>query len=118
MRAEGNSTGNDSVHLQFSDSVDSSGAAYARIGTTSSAEFVLQGGPSGPAPRSWGWTENGWETVGPHIYFATTGPKTLRVQQREDGVIIDQIVISPDAYLNASPGQRRDDVVILTEQQP
>jgi hypothetical protein len=118
MRAEGNSTSNDSIHLQFSDSVDSSGAAYARIGTTSSAELVLQGGPSGPAPRSWGWTENGWETVGPHIYFATSGPKMLRVQQREDGVIVDQIVISPDAYLNASPGQRRDDVVILTEQQP
>jgi phosphatidylserine/phosphatidylglycerophosphate/cardiolipin synthase-like enzyme len=118
MRAEGNSTGNDSIHLQFSDSVDSTGAPFARIGTTSSAEAVLQGGPSGPAPRAWGWTENGWETVGPHIYFATSGPKTLRVQQREDGAIIDQIVISPDAYLNASPGQRRDDVVILSEQQP
>lgn len=118
MRAEGNSTGNDSIHLQFSDSVDASGAAYARIGTTSSAELVLQGGPSGPTPHSWGWTENGWDTVGPNIYFATTGPKTLRVQQREDGVIIDEIVISPDAYLNASPGQRRDDAVTLSEQQP
>jgi hypothetical protein len=118
MRAEGNSTGNDSIHLQFSDSVDAAGVPIARIGTTSSAELVLQGGPAGPAPRGWGWTENGWETVGPHIYFATSGPQTLRIQQREDGMIIDQIVLSPDAYLNASPGQRRDDVVILSEQQP
>jgi hypothetical protein len=79
---------------------------------------VLQGGPNGPAPRGWGWTENGWETVGPHIYFPTSGAKTLRIQQREDGAIIDQIVISPDAYLDGAPGQRRDDEVILTEQQP
>jgi hypothetical protein len=79
---------------------------------------VLQGGPGGPAPRAWGWTEKGWETVGPHIYFAGGGPTTLRVQQREDGVIIDQIVISPDAFLNAAPGQRRDDVMIWPEQQP
>ena len=47
-----------------------------------------------------------------------TGPQDARIQQREDGAIIDQIVISPDVYLNASPGQRRDDVVILPEQQP
>jgi hypothetical protein len=118
MRAEGNSTGNDSIHLQFNDSVDASGAPVARIGTASSAELVLQGGPGAPAPRGWGWTENGWGTVGPHIYFETTGAKTLRIQQREDGAIIDQIVISPDAYLNAAPGQRRDDEVILSEQQP
>jgi phosphatidylserine/phosphatidylglycerophosphate/cardiolipin synthase-like enzyme len=118
MRAEGNSLSNDSVHLQFSDSVDSTGASYARTGTSSSMEFVLQAGPSGASPRGWGWTENGWTAVGPHIYFAESGSKTLRIQQREDGPYIDQIVISPDAYLNASPGARRDDTVILSEQQP
>jgi hypothetical protein len=118
MRAEGDSTANDSIHLQFSDSVDSSGVAYAQLGTTSSAELVLQRGPSGPSPRSWGWTDNGWETIGPNIYFANTGPKLLRIQQREDGAIIDQIVISPDRYLNTSPGQPRDDGLKLPEQQP
>ena len=118
MRADANSTGNDSVHLQFSDSQDAAGTAYARIGTSSSAEVVLQDGPSGLAPHSWGWTDNGWETNGPPIYFATSGPKMLRVQQREDGVYIDQIVLSPDAWLNVAPGQTRDDTVIKPEQQP
>jgi hypothetical protein len=118
MRAEGNSTANDSVHLQFSNAVDATGAAYARIGTTSSAEIVLQNGPSGPAPRGWGWTDNGWETNGPSIFFATSGLQTLRVQQREDGVYIDQIVLSSDAWLNAAPGDTRDDTVIKPEQQP
>ena len=61
----------------------------------------------------WGWTENGWGSPGPHVYFATTGLHTIRVQQREDGITIDQIVISPDAYLTLAPGTRRDDATIL-----
>jgi hypothetical protein len=113
MRAQGNSTGNDSVHLQFNDSVTAASEPYARIGSASSAEFVLQAGPTGAAPRGWGWTENGWGSPGPHIYFASSGTHTLRIQQREDGPEIDQIVISPDTFLTASPGARRDDMVIL-----
>jgi len=115
MRAEGNSVANDSVHIQFSDSVTSGGSATMRIGTTSSAEFVLQDGPSGGAPSGWGWTENGWGSLGPHVYFAATGTHTLRVQQREDGAIIDQIVLSPDTYLSTAPGSRQNDKHILAE---
>jgi hypothetical protein len=115
LRAEGNATGNDSVHIQFSDSLNPSGSPFARIGTSSSAEFVLQDGPGGAAPSGWGWTENGWGALGPHIFFETTGTHTLRVQQREDGAIIDQIVISPDAYLTTAPGSRRNDGTILPE---
>jgi phosphatidylserine/phosphatidylglycerophosphate/cardiolipin synthase-like enzyme len=116
-RSEGNSTANDSVHIQFTDSVDAAGAPIARIGTSSSLEPVLQAGPGGAAPRGWGWAENGWGSPGPHVYFATTGLHTIRVQQREDGMTIDQIVISPDAYLTVAPGIRRDDVTILAETQ-
>jgi hypothetical protein len=115
MRAQGDGTSNDSVHMQFSDSRTSSGTAFARIGTSSSAEFVLQAGPGGLKPKGWGWTENGWTSFGPHIYFAGTGTHTLRVQQREDGPMIDQIVISPDAYLTKSPGARQNDTTILPE---
>jgi phosphatidylserine/phosphatidylglycerophosphate/cardiolipin synthase-like enzyme len=114
MRAQQNSLSNDSVHVQFSGTTTSSGAAYARIGTTASAEVVLQNGPSGESPSSWGWTDNGWGSLGPHIYFPTTGTYTIRVQQREDGAIIDQIVLSPDAYLTAAPGPRRNDTTILS----
>ena len=112
-RADGNSTANDSVHIQFSDSIDGVGAPFARIGTTASLEPVLQDGAGGPAPRGWGWTENGWGSLGPHVYFATSGSHTIRVQQREDGITIDQIVISPNAYLTTAPGARRDDAIIL-----
>jgi hypothetical protein len=114
MRAQQNSLSNDSVHVQFSGATTSTGAAYARIGTTASAEVVLQNGPNGESPSSWGWTDNGWGSLGPHIYFPTSGTYTIRVQQREDGAIIDQIVLSPDAYLTSAPGARRNDTTILS----
>jgi phosphatidylserine/phosphatidylglycerophosphate/cardiolipin synthase-like enzyme len=113
MRAQDNSLSNDSVHIQFSDSVDASGNAFAQIGTTSSTEYVLQNGPNGAPDQNWGWTDNGWGALGPNVFFAATGTHTLRVQQREDGPIIDQIVISPDPYLTSAPGGRQNDATIL-----
>ena len=113
MRAESNSTSNDSVYMQFNDALDATGAPVARIGTTSSAEFVLQMAGSGLGPHGWGWTDNGWNAFGQNLMFESTGTHTLRIQQREDGAIVDQIVISPDAYLTSPPGWRRDDATIL-----
>ena len=113
MRAQGNSLSNDSVHVQFNNSVTTNGAAIARIGTTSSFEPVLQDGPSGAAPVGWGWTDNGWGSLGVPIAFAAGGTHTIRIQQREDGAIIDQIVLSPDVYLTQAPGARRGDTTIL-----
>jgi hypothetical protein len=65
--------------------------------------------------RGWGWQDNGWgiNTMGPVIYFRTTGTQTLRVQQREDGVSIDQIVLSPQRYMLRSPGALLNDTTIL-----
>jgi phosphatidylserine/phosphatidylglycerophosphate/cardiolipin synthase-like enzyme len=113
MRAQGNSLANDSVHVQFNRSVNSGGTPIMRIGTTSSAEPVLQAGPSGPAPVGWGWTDNGWGSLGVPIYFSASGTQTIRIQQREDGAIIDQIVLSPDVYLSTAPGLRSGDSTIL-----
>ncbi|HXI31894.1 MAG TPA: phospholipase D-like domain-containing protein [Vicinamibacterales bacterium] len=118
LRAQNNSMGNDSVHLQFNDSVTSSGAATMRIGTTSSAEFVQQGGPSDASIHGWGWTDNGWGAAGVPVYFATTGTHTVRIQQREDGAIVDQIVLSPTTYVNVAPGPRDDATQILGATEP
>jgi phosphatidylserine/phosphatidylglycerophosphate/cardiolipin synthase-like enzyme len=113
LRAQNNSFSNDSVHVQFNDSVDANGNATMQIGTTSSAEVVLQNGPNGTADQNWGWADNGWGVLGVNVYFATTGSHTLRIQQREDGAIIDQIVLSPDTYLTTPPGPRQNDATIL-----
>jgi len=114
LKADNDSLHNDSVHLQFSDAVTSAGAPTTRIGTTSSAEFVLQDGYADTsADHAWGWTDNGWGALGTPIYFAATGTHTLRVQQREDGATVDQIVLSPDTYASSPPGPRDNDTTIL-----
>ena len=113
LRAQDDSLANDSVHVQFSDSTDANRAAILRIGISSSAEIVLQNGSNGPAVHGWGWSDNGWGSLGGDIYFAATGTHTVRVQAREDGAIVDQIVLSPDSYLVSSPGRRTDDVTVL-----
>jgi phosphatidylserine/phosphatidylglycerophosphate/cardiolipin synthase-like enzyme len=117
MRAQNNSSSNDSVHIQFNNAVTEPGSTTTtlKIGTNSSAEFVLQDGPSGGANVGWGWTDNGWGTPGKPIYFGSTGTQTLRIQQREDGPFVDQIVISPTRYFTAAPGPHTNDATILPE---
>jgi phosphatidylserine/phosphatidylglycerophosphate/cardiolipin synthase-like enzyme len=109
LRAESNSFGNDSVHVQFNDSVTSGGAATMQMGSTSSAGIVLQAGDADTSLNGWGWADNGWNVPGVDIYFLNSGTHTLRVQQREDGVTIDQIVLSPNTYLTRAPGGRDGD---------
>jgi hypothetical protein len=47
------------------------------------------------------------------VTVATNGTHTLRIQVREDGVAVDQIVLSPDAYLHAAPGPVSNDSTIV-----
>jgi len=47
------------------------------------------------------------------VYFRTTGQQRLRIQVREDGVALDQIVLSPQRYLTASPGAGKNDTTIV-----
>jgi endonuclease/exonuclease/phosphatase family metal-dependent hydrolase len=103
-RAQNDYWGNDSVFVQFSNSVNSSGSAIYRIGTTSAAEVNLEE-CSGCGLSGWKWQDNGWGSgvLGPVIYFASSGTQRLRVQTREDGLTIDQIVLSPSTYLNQAP---------------
>jgi phosphatidylserine/phosphatidylglycerophosphate/cardiolipin synthase-like enzyme/regulation of enolase protein 1 (concanavalin A-like superfamily) len=115
MRAQGNSMKNDSIHVQFNDSVTPTGAATMQIGSASSAEIVLQKGDADTSISGWGWADNGWNTAGPHIYFRTTGTHRLRVQQREDGAVIDQIVLSPNLYLTQAPGAGDNDTTKLAQ---
>jgi hypothetical protein len=113
-KADSDSPYNDSVFFQFSGSVDASANAVFRIGTTSSTVINLED-CSGCGLSGWGWQDNGWGigVLGPLIYFQNSGAQTLRVQPREDGLSIDQIVLSSQTYLNTSPGALRNDTTIL-----
>jgi hypothetical protein len=115
-KALSNSWGNDSVFVQFSGSVTQGGSATWRIGTASATEYNLED-CSGCGVSNWGWQDNGWGVgvMGPPVYFASTGPQTIRIQVREDGLGIDQIVLSPEAFLNTAPGGLKNDSTILPE---
>ena len=113
-KAQSDFWGNDSIWAQFSDSVTSNGTAIYRIGTTSGADINLED-CSGCGLSGWGWQDNGWGVgvLGPVIYFQSTGTQTIRIQNREDGLSIDQIVLSPNLFLNGAPGALKNDSVIL-----
>ena len=112
MRADKNATSNDSVYLQFSGAVDGSGQPVARIGTTAAAAVVLQDYTGAPI-AGWGWNDAGWAGLASPFVFSQTGSQTLRIQQREDGIFIDQIVISPARYLTSAPGALMNDTTIV-----
>ncbi len=112
-KATGNLYTNDSVHVQFNDSVDATGAPIARLGTSQSTEINLED-CGGCGVAGWGWQDNGYGAMGGDIYFATTGSHTIRVQVREDGLGIDQIVLSPAKYLTTSPGSLKNDGTIVS----
>src|SRR5215218_8978307 len=83
LRATKYSLKNDSVWLQFSDSVNKTGVATYRIGGVSGLPIALE--PcSGCAVSGWGWQSRGWWVADTgDVYFPTTGAKTLRIQTRE-----------------------------------
>jgi calcineurin-like phosphoesterase family protein len=113
-KADRNYWGNDSVFVQFDNSVTASGAAQFRIGTAAATEINLED-CSGCGLSGWGWQDNGWGAgvMGPLIQFSRSGTQRVRVQTREDGLAIDQIVLSPGRYLNAAPGTLKNDSTIL-----
>jgi hypothetical protein len=115
-KADGNAYVNDSVFVQFNGSVTAGGTPAFRIGTTTSTTYVLEE-CSGCAIRNWGWEDNGYgpAALGQDIYFATSGPQTIRIQTREDGLAFDQVVLSPGTYRTSAPGAVRNDAMIVPQ---
>ena len=114
-KASGDYWANDSVHLQFDDTVAPDGTTPTyRIGTSDSAVVNLED-CSGCGLSGWGWQDSGWGVgvLGPLVYFARSGSHTMRVQPREDGLAVDQIFFSADKYLTTPPGPVKDDATVL-----
>jgi hypothetical protein len=114
-RADNDYWGSDSAYVQFSGSVTGLGAPTWRIGTTSATTYITED-CSGCGLEAWGWNDNayGVNALGPLVYFAADGPQTIRVQSREDGLSVDQIVLSPARYLNTAPGATKHDSTIVS----
>jgi hypothetical protein len=118
-KAENNHWSNDSVFVQFSDAVDASGSPIYRIGSTSALAFNLEE-CSGCGIAGWGWEDDGWgapNTAGVLLRFPRVGYQTIRIQTREDGLSIDQIVLSAVRYRTTRPGAPKNDTTILMRTQ-
>ncbi len=109
MRAQSDSYANDSIHVQFTN------VSTGAIGTTSSQIVNLEDS-SGAGVSGYGWQDNGYGTgvMGPDIVFSQGGAQRLRIQNREDGFVIDQIVLSSSTYLRKSPGLLKNDQTVFT----
>jgi len=114
MRAPGNSTHSDSVWVQFSDATVNGSSAYA-IGSSSALAVTLQA-CSTCADAGWGWRDKSWDlSQSPTVTFASGSSHTIRIQVREDGAQVDQIVLSPSTYLSAAPGASQNDRTVVTK---
>src|SRR5439155_5880126 len=116
LKADGNAFGNDSLWMQFTNVADATtGAGVYRPGTTSGLAINLEE-CSGCGESGWGWEDDGWGAVnknGTTLRFPNGGPQQIWIQQREDGVSIDQIVLSAEKYLTTRPGAAKNDHTIL-----
>ncbi len=116
LRAGIDSKYNDSVWVQFSDSNDTSGSAVDRIGTTGALLVNLATDTNGTSIHGWGWQNAAyWFSQTTAFTFTSSGTHTIRVQTREDGVQIDQIVLSPATYLSGPPGPVAYDNTIVSK---
>lgn len=113
MRATSNSKYADSAWVQFSDARANGSQVYA-IGSTSALLVNLATDAAATSLSDWGWTNGAYWFAQPRTFtFGRTGAQTLRIQTREDGFQIDQIVLSPSRYLSQAPGGPTADTTIV-----
>jgi len=113
LRATSNSKYNDSLWVQFSDALTSTGSAVHRIGSTGGLLVNLEN-CDGCGVAGWGWQDSAyWLEQVNVVRFAASGTHTIRLQTREDGLQIDEVVLSPATYLYAAPGQVTNDATIV-----
>ena len=119
LKADRNSYSNDSIWVQFTGAVDAAGTPAAPVGTTQGLAVNLEE-CSGCGLSGWGWEDDGWggrNVNGMLLRFPEGGVQHVRIQVREDGVSVDQIVLSAEHYLTSRPGTAKDDTTLLPSTQ-
>jgi len=113
LRAQDNSKWNDAVWVQFSDARVNGSPIYP-LNSTGALLINLATDALAGSLNGWGW-QNGayWFSQPATVTFTASSPHTLRIQVREDGVQIDQIVLSPTTYLSTPPGPPTNDSTII-----
>jgi hypothetical protein len=115
LRGLNNNKYNDSVWVQFSDASAGGSAAYP-INSTSGLLVNLASESAGTSLNGWGWQNTAyWLSQATTVTFAASGSHVIRIQVREDGAQIDQVVLSPSRYLSHAPGPVTNDSTIVSK---
>jgi len=113
VEALNNSKYNDSLWVQFSDA-RANGAAIYQLNSTSGLLVNLATDGTANSLNGWGGQNAAyWLSQPTTVTFANSGTHTLRIQIREDGVQLDQIVLSRATYLASAPGGTTNDTTIV-----
>ena len=123
LKADADSWANDSVWVQFGAAVDGAGRPVYQIGTSAGLPVGLEE-CSGCGVSGWGWEDDGWGAVnrnGVLLQFTADpdgGPSGTAIHTREDGVSVNQVVLSAEKYLTTRPGTAKRDTTILPKTYP
>jgi hypothetical protein len=113
LKGLNNSKYNDSVWVQFSDAM-ANGVAVYPMNSTSALLVNLATDATGSSNNDWGWVNSAyWLSQTATVTLGAGSAHTMRIQVREDGVQIDQIVLSPATYRTSPPGARSRDSTIV-----
>jgi hypothetical protein len=113
LKALNNSKYNDAVWVQFSDATASGSPIYP-LNSTSGLLVNLATDAGAASLNGWGWQDGAyWLSQSTTVTFPTGGTHSLRIQTREDGVQLDQIVLSPGSYLTTAPGSVTNDATVV-----
>jgi hypothetical protein len=110
LKATGNSKYNDSVWVQFFQATVNGAPAYA-FGSRNALLVNLED-CSGCGVSGWGWQDNAW-WLNQSTVVALGNSGGIRIMVREDGVMLDQVVLSPVRFLNTAPGSVKADATIV-----
>jgi hypothetical protein len=97
-------------------------SGLADLNVLTIGDFNLDGWPdvaaassSGSRVSGWGWGDDGWgaPNVNGVMLRFSAGFQSMTIQTREDGVSIDQVVLSSNKYATTSPGPAKNDATIL-----
>ena len=111
MKGKDNSKWNESVWVQFSNATRNGTEVY-RWGTNQALLVNLENCLA-CGIQQWGWQDNSWWLNQSPVVTLRQGPQFVYVGIREDGVEFDQIVLSPERYLNSAPGAVKNDTTVL-----
>jgi hypothetical protein len=115
-KAERDSWANDSIWMQFSGATDVNGQPVFRSGTTSGLAINLEQ-CSGCGISGWGWRDERWgaalNSEPMLLRFPQGGSQLIVIQSREDGLSVDQIVLSAERYRTSAPGTPKNDTTIV-----